>query len=256
MRTLIVAQGLEYERILAAVNIHSPNKVIMLRSKKDVTPELSQQIEKHISRVKEYIFSERNGLRLFPFIREVDADSHHIDFFDIPSAMAEIVSIIKNEIAQKNQVSVDISSGNKVVAIALFLASQLLDIPITYCTAGKYASMNNTYDSLKQIAFSVQKSLNLQKLPLSLMPVSWDILKRLSQVDEIGSMSELLLLMKREKNKSNLITISRQLELLSNLGYISQAFKGRGKRVRITDSGKSVINLMRVIEESKAVLSL
>jgi hypothetical protein len=205
--------------------------------------------------VKEYIFSEKNGLRLFPFIREVDADSHRIDFFDIASAMAEIASIVKNEIAQKNQVSADISSGNKIVAVALFLASQLLDVPVTYCTAGKYASMDDTYDSLKQIAFSVQRSLNLQKLPLSLIPVSWDVLKKLSQVDEVGSMSELLLLLKKDKSKSNLITISRQLEVLFSLGYISQTFKGRGKRVRITESGKSVINLMKVIGENRVVLN-
>jgi len=249
MRTLIVAQGLEYERILAAVNIHSPNKIIVLRSKNDVTQELSTEIEKHTNRVKEYITSERRGLRLFPFISEIDTSSFKVDFFDISLAVSEILTIIKGELDQGNEVHVDISSGNKIIAISLFLAAQALDVPVTYCTAGKYATMEDSDDSLKQIAFSVQKSLNLQKLPLFFRNIDWGLLEKLSTVGEVDSMSKLLSISKKEKTKSNLITISREIDLLEKFRYVTHVFKGRSKRIKITEAGKSVIDFLKVVDQ-------
>ena len=63
MKVLLVSQGLERERVLAAISVHAPSKVIILRSHKDVTPELQEEVEAHYNHNEE---------------EHVDATSNHI----------------------------------------------------------------------------------------------------------------------------------------------------------------------------------
>lgn len=253
MKVLVVCQGLERDRILAAISVHAPSKVIVLRSHKDVTPMLHDEVEMHIKALKKEIFPEKNP-RPFPFVYEVDAENYRVDFFDLTKALTEICAIIKKERDRGNEVEVDVSSGNKIVAIALFLASQIFRIPATYCTAGKYASMKmrRQRETLPmQIAFSTKEKVDLPLLPLTLEDVHFDILKVLSREGIVPSVTELIELLGREPNKSEIVSTSRKLEDLGNYGYIAKRRIGRSTRVRITHTGKKVASLADLPKISK-----
>ena len=138
IRVLIVAQGLEYERILAAISLHHPTKLIILRSKKDVSPDLKDRVNKIIEGIVDHIESDQGRLT-YPWITQIYHDQHRINFFNLTEAISQIDQIIEMEKQAGNTVTVDLSSGNKIIALALFIACTLQEIPMTYCVAGKYA---------------------------------------------------------------------------------------------------------------------
>ena len=255
MKVLVVCQGLERERILAAVSVHAPSKVIILRSHKDVTPKLHDEVEKHIRALKKEIFPEKEP-RPFPFVYELDAENCRVDFFDLAKALTEICVIIKEERDKGNDVEVDISSGNKIAAIALFLAAQIFRIPVTYCTAGKYASMRERKEEKEEIppmeiAFSAKEKVDLPSLPLTLEDVHFDILKVLSREGGVPSVTELIKLLGREPNKSEIVSTSRKLEELANFRYIDKRRIGRSTKIRITPMGEKIASLADLPKISK-----
>lgn len=96
--------------------------------------------------------------------------------------------------------TIDISSGNKIIAIALFLGGQIFRVPMMYCTAGKYASMKPRKGEkeeipLTQIAFSAKEKVDLPLLPLMLEDIHFDILKVLGKEERVPSVTELIKLL-------------------------------------------------------------
>lgn len=247
MKVLIVSQGLERERILAAISVHAPSKVIILRSHKDVTPELHKEVEAHIKAIENEIFPEK-GRSPFPFVNEVDTKKCKVDFFDLSKALTEVCSVVKKEIEKGNDVAIDVSSGNKIVAIVLFLTAQIFRIPVTYCTAGRYASMRSSKKEKEEvppmeIAFSAREKVDLPLLPLTLQDVHFDILRVLAQKERIPSVTELIELLGKKPTKSEIVSTSRKLEELANFGYIIKRRIGRSTRIRITLAGKKIAAL-------------
>lgn len=258
MKTLIVAQGLERERIVAAISVHSPDKLVILRSKKDVTPELTESVNKHIKILREELFPSDKKIKPFPFLLEID-EGTKVDFFDLPLAITEINARVKEELSRGNEVSIDISSGNKIVAIALFLVAQINGLRVTYCSAGKYASMCN--DSSKetiipeQIAFSVRERFEIPLIPLKFETIPTEILKKLNEINgRVQSIRELAeqIYPSREIGKREIIEISRKLEILESYDYITSKRKGRNMNIEITNSGRKVIILDPIISGNKS----
>lgn len=255
MKVLLVCQGLERERILAAISVHAPSKVIVLRSQKDVTPELRKEVERHIKALKKEIFPEKERSP-YPFVYEVDAENYKVDFFDLAEALTDICAIVKKEIDQGNEVAIDVSSGNKIIAIALFLGGQIFRVPITYCTAGKYASMKPGKGEKEevppmQIAFSAKEKVELPLLPLTLEDIHFDILKVLDKEERVPSVTELIELLGKRPTKSEIVSTSRKLEELANFGYIIKQRIGRSTRIRITVAGKKIASLADLPKVSK-----
>lgn len=255
MKTLIVAQGLERERILAAISLHSPNKLVILRSKKDVTKELEKFIDKHIETLKKLLFPPKERMKFFPFLLEID-DTTRVDFFDLTSAIAEINAKIKDELSRGNEVSVDISSGNKIIIIALFIVAQMYGLKVTYCSAGKYASMRE--ESIEevepdQIAFSVRERYEVPRIPLKLERIPVEVLVKLKEmggkVDSIKTLAEKLN-PGMKIGKSEIIETSRKLEALEAYGYVVKRRRDRSVVVEITDSGKGVLALDLIFKEN------
>jgi len=254
-RVLIAAQGLERDRILAAISVHSPNRVIILRSKKDVKTELTSEVERHIQALLKEIFPTDRPSP-YPFVTKdgVETKEHTVDFFNLSSALAEISSIIDSERRKGNSVSIDISSGNKIVAVALFLAAQLHRVPVTYCAAGWYSTMTKEHPKLsrptdpEQIAFSAEKSFSLPRLPIKLETLPFDLLEKLSSIKQVSSVTELVQLFTGEKrpSKSQIVFFSRKLDILLNYGYVEKRRWGRPTVIRITDEGEKVVDLVRI----------
>jgi hypothetical protein len=245
-KTLIVAQGLEYDRILAAIHATSASRLVVLRSKFDVNKQLTEDVEKNLRTLSNRLFPP-GAPRLYPFLRSEDFDTtKRVDFFDLPSAIVEIDQIIKSEKEAHHEVAIDISTGNKIVAVALYLAAQFNKVPASYCSAGKYSvqKREDQADNVEQdqIAFSAEKSYDLPMLPLRLDPLHFDVLEKVAKKSEVASITELVNLVEgaKEVEKSDLMRFSRIAEELIEYGYMKRKRDGRVVQLYITDAGKSV----------------
>ena len=267
-RTLIVAQGLELERILAAISKHGPRKVIILRNKKDVSDKLASIIEKLIKILKDQAFSRQYGIRLYPTLEEIDSDNYKVDFFNLPEVIASIHKIVQEETKKGNEVVIDISSGNKIIAIAMFLVAMHNQLQVTYCVASKYAA--EEFDSLfgkpqpvefQQIAWSSSQLQSLPSLPIEFRKIPFDILECLMAAGDRGvrSESELVLLKKKVKKptlaparvpKKDIISISRKISELMAYGYVKKDIRpGRRERpIVLTEDGKQILDLKVLYE--------
>jgi hypothetical protein len=252
-KTLIVAQGLEYDRILAAIHATSASRLVVLRSKLDANKQLTEDVDRNLRTLSSRLFPPA-APRLYPFLRTENFDtSRRVDFFDLPAAIVEIDQIIRSEKEARYEVAIDISSGNKVVAVALYLAAQFNRIPVTYCSAGKYSvqrrkeQVDNTEQD--QIAFSAEKSYDLPTLPLRLDPLHFDVLEKIAKKGEVASITELVNLVEgtRKVEKSDLMRFSRIAEELIDYGYMRRKRSGRVVRLYITDAGKTVYPLGRLV---------
>lgn len=253
-RTLIVAQGLERERIMAAVSLHSPNKLLILRSKKDVTEELKRHIDRHILILKNELLPKKGKINPYPFLLEID-DQKKVDFFDLPSAISEIDLIVRNEISDGKDIAVDISSGNKIINIALFIVAQRYGLRVTYCAAGRYASMKENIFSeetdLEQIAFSVKENYEIPRIPINIEPIPLEILKALKNLN--GRVESILDLAKKLYPSKNIgkrehISISRKIDVLLEYGYISKRKRGRKYIISLTNSGEKILSLQNIFQ--------
>ncbi len=252
-KALVVAQGLEYERILAAIHAASASRLVVLRSKRDVNQELTDQVERNLRTLSNRLFPPE-GPRLYPFLRREDFDTtRRVNFFDLPAAIVEIDQIIKSEKAARYEVTIDISTGNKIVAVALYLAAQFNRVPVAYCSAGKYAvpRRKDQADNFEQdqIAFSAADSYELPTLPLRLDPLHFDVLEKVAKKGEVASITELVNLVEgtKEVEKSDLMRFSRIAEELIDYGYMKRRRSGRVVELRITDAGRAVYPLGRLV---------
>lgn len=234
MRTLIVAQGLEKARIIAAVSIHAPNKIIVLRNTNEITEKLKKQINDQMEALKKQILGTKSGIKPFPFVTTVDVASHALDFFDVTGSLLVLEKLIASEKKQGNQVFLDVSSGNKTIAIAMFLAAQTAGLGVTYCKASSYL------DSTEQIVRDVKEPIHIPALPLSLQKLDYAVLRKLSELGSITSISDLLRLLDKKTDKSSIMSMARTLDELKEYGYVSVRRVGKRKEINITAQGKQV----------------
>lgn len=251
-KTLIVAQGLEFERVLAAIHANSASRLIVLRSVKDVNPQLTEDVERNLRTLESRLFPSA-GVRLYPFLKKEDFDaSEKVNFFNIAEAVVQIDQMVRNEKRSGYDVVIDISTGNKMVAIALYLAAQFNRVPVTYCSARYYSSQKKRgqvpISEEDQIAFSAAESYQLPQLPIRLDPLHFDVLEKVADKGEVASISGLVNLMEgeREIKKSDLMKFSRIAEELIDFGYMKRKRSGRMVELRITDSGRAVYPLGRL----------
>jgi hypothetical protein len=235
-KTLIVAQGLERERILAAVSYHSPTKLIILRNTEDVKM-VQNQIEHVLSQIKADLNTKsQDGIPLFPLLKEIDDTNERCNFFDLFECIAKIDLLIKREREQGATVVIDVSSGNKIVAIALYIAAALNNVPVTYFIAGKYAEAEGLAE---QYAYSVKGHRNVFTLPLSIKPIHFDILKK---INSVGGYTESAAALSINRNKKESISIARCLRTLEAMGYVVRL----GKGYKISLEGREVLKLKDV----------
>jgi hypothetical protein len=252
-KSLIVAQGLEYDRILAAIHATSASRLIVLRSKFDVNQQLTDDVERNLRTLTSRLFP-LGAPRLYPFLRTENFDmTRRVDFFDLPAAIVDIDQIIKAEEEAGYEVTVDISTGNKIVAVALYLAAQFNRVRVTYCSAGKYSVQKSKEqaDNVEQdqIAFSAERSYDLPTLPLRLDPLHFDVLQKVAKKEEVASITELVSLVEGVKKvqKSDLMRYSRITEELIDYGYVQRKRSGRVVKLYITDAGRTVYPLGRLV---------
>ncbi|MCD6522637.1 MAG: hypothetical protein J7K68_02725 [Candidatus Diapherotrites archaeon] len=241
MRTLIVSQGLERTRTLAAISIHAPNRIIILRNTNDTSPQITKEVAKHVDMLKKTITKKTRGFNPYPFVFDIVEEK--MDFFDIVGAYSHISSIIKREREEGNEVFCDISAGNKPIALAMFLACQMHKVPVTYCKAARYLTSKKTRGEHDEIALSAKEPLFFPQLPLCIEPIAIDILNALT-IKRFDSISDLVRELGMFPGKAEILSISRKIDKLVELGYVKTKRIGKRKTIEITEQGRQVSRLI------------
>jgi uncharacterized protein YuzE len=252
-RTLILAQGLELARLFAAVNKHGANRVIIIRNTCDLTEKLREIIQKLVDSFEKELLSEKDGFKPFPSVSEIDSKSYATDFFNLPEATSMIYSLVQKELELGNDVAIDISSGTKIMAIAMFLAAQFSGTPVSYCIAGRY-SVEDTpimIPQRAQIAASSGKAYDIPRFPLKLIRVSFNLLEQLAgtPTKEVSSITDLVCKNKqrttRTVSRSELMSATRELDTLEYYEYVKRSRPPGQKNtsVKLTKDGEKIIAL-------------
>ena len=259
-KTLILAQGLELDRLLAAVNKHGANRILIIRNKRDLTEKLKEIIQRLLEHFERELFSEKDGFRPFPSVIEMDSKSYETDFFNLPEATSLVYSVVQKELKMGNDVAIDVSSGTKIMAIAMFLAAQFSGVPVSYCIASRYSVEETpiTIPKRAQIAASSGKAYDVPRFPLKLIPVSFGILEQLKNMPTKGvsSVSDLVCKKKQRTagaaSKSEIVSTTRELETLEYYEYVKRSHPPGQKRtsVKLTQEGEKIIPLKSLFEKT------
>ncbi len=209
MATLFMAQGLERDRMLAAVAYHLPNQVVIIRNKRDISAELSRKVEKNLSAVKK---------KSSQFPVNISWNEVWVDFFSPVNALVDLYE----QISSAEDARIDISSGNKLITIVLFLIASDLGLKVTYSTASSYKGIPG-YGRLMEIP----------KIPVDL-GLDIRFLKVLRRRDRWDSLTELAKRAFGRSDKSAIMSVARKLEPLEELGLVDIRRKGRRKFVEVT----------------------
>jgi len=244
-RVLIVAQDLRIRRILVSIYHHSPSKLIVLRNEQDPRL-LKRAITKATNKLKATIGLESNGKpKSFPFLKGIE--EKRLDFFDLPKAISKICGTIDDEHKYGREVVVDVSSGNKSIAIAMYLASIVKGIEPTYSIDGIYGDPDCSELLLKQVeeeekehtySWAIERVQRFPRLPITFEPIRYDMLETLLKKEmEVNSMTEWV----GSASKSAIMKGIRAAKQLRKLGYVTEKTDGRG--YRMSETGKSIVFL-------------
>jgi hypothetical protein len=249
-KTLIVAQGLERERILAAVNLHSPTKLIILRNTEDLET-IKADVKVTIEKVMVDLSTKsRDGLPLFPLLNtngkvNIESEHHSCNFFDLCQSLEKTSSLIQSELNRGAHVVVDISSGVKIISIAMYLAATLNGVRASYVIAGKYGVQGKEQAEKRQLpeqyAFSVQGSRLLPILPVNFKPIPHTRLQKISNLK--GKYFESISEIADSKERKDLMQAHRELRALQSLRLV-ETF-GRG--YKLSTDGLDVAKLHNAI---------
>lgn len=256
-RTLIVAQGLERERIIAAVSHHAPTKLILLRNRHDLEG-LRPLIKETISLLKDDLLKSKttSGLLVYHYLQSIE-DSKEVDFFDLAESISIIDSIIKEELKAGRQVCIDIAAGgNKIIAVALFIAAQLNKVPVSYTVGSEWGDANYIKAIREELRekrelkpssfeFSVSGIQPLPYVPLCIGKIHFDALERLARQPQ-GRVSLVKELVESDK-KGAYVGVARKLRWLMRQGYVI----GVGKGYQITEQGRRILALKSLAKEEK-----
>jgi hypothetical protein len=249
-KTLIVAQGLERERILAAVSLHSPTKLIILRNTEDletIKADVKATLDKVIGDLST---KSKDGLPLFPLLNaNIESEQHSCNFFDLCQSLEKASSLIQSELSRGAHVVVDISSGVKIVSIAMYVAATLNGVRASYVIAGKYGVQDKEQAERRQLpemyASSVQGSRLLPILPISFKTIPHKRLKRISDLK--GKYFESISEIADSKEKKDLMQAHRELRALQSLRLV-ETF---GKGYKLSSDGIDVAKLFSAISATQ-----
>jgi hypothetical protein len=244
MRTLIVSQGLERNRILAAVSIHAPNKVVFMRNTNESSDQIHREVEAHLDTVKKTLLARKRGFNPYPFVHELE--DAECDFFDVVDAYTVVSEKIQKERVAGAEVAVDVSAATKTLGIAMFLAAQANRAPVTYCKAAKYITSKRRRSEGDEIVLSAKEPVFLPQLPITIEPLAFGLLEKLDR--PAGSITELIVRMGRKASKSELLSTARRLEKLEENGYVVVKREGKRKSITVTENGRKVAKLARSVK--------
>jgi len=241
-----VPQGLEEDRILAGIAVARPEKVVIIRNSNKKITDLEDEVQTCIDKIRERIFSKRERLAYF-FVRDVDTKSYFVDFFDFIDALKKIDDWVSTE-KKNNEVSVNLSSGNRIVSCALFCAA-MKNGASTYYIAPEYYEKGPIVEATpERLAKGIQDSYVLPRITLDYMHnIPFRVLEAIERLEGTANsitdiVNKIMPDIREDHIRSERMKVSKEIEQLRELGYVAVSIRGREKEVYLTDVGKVILN--------------
>ena len=193
---------------------------------------------------------------MFWSVKKIDPNGKTVNFFDLLQALGSFDRWIKNEIEAGNEVSVNISTGNKIVSLALAMAALKNGAKVFY-----FVPEDLEIEEYEKARFSVNEegytskmpheSVEITRFPFDFMhDVPLNILSKLSELG--GSVSSLTRLVRAlypnisspEQIRSKRVEISERIRLLESWGYVKTAKAGTERQVFLTPDGKRILHFV------------
>lgn len=246
-----VPQGYEEHRILAGITLSGAEKVIIIRNTEIRLADLEKEVQIRINNITNTIKNEK--LSYF-FVKDVFSKEYTVNFFDFIDALRKIEEWVLAELSQRNQVSVNISTGNSIVNCALFCVAMKFGLPTYYIIPEYYEDTPVSEFSAERLAKGVRERVTLPKITLEyLHDIDFEIIKALTNMGgKAESMTSLVLQMRPDlenlkgKQRRELVhrermRVVKNIEQLRTLGYIEVHLKGRKKEIVLSDLGEEIL---------------
>jgi hypothetical protein len=247
MRVHFVSQGLEEDRILAGIAIARPEKIIIIRNRNKRITGLEDDVHECINKIRGRILSKKERLAYF-FVRDIDIDNYCVDFFDFIDALKKTDDWFSAEKMRNNEVSVNLSSGNRIVSCALFCAAMKHGASIFYIAPEYYEKKQVVEATAERLARGIEGSYMLPRITLEYMHnIPFRVLEALEHLEgKANSITEIVNKIMPEIRavdiRSERMKVSKEVEQLREFGYVGVSIKGREKEVSLTDVGKAVLS--------------
>jgi hypothetical protein len=274
-RYLLVPQGLERDRIIGAITHLQPEKVFIIRNKKQSSEMSAVEIT-----VEEILNNLKTKLVEDPIIPidgdMIDITTFKVNFFDLLDAYLDFRAIF-SRLGPDAEFLVDISSGTRIVSCALFLAALEIGASIYYVSPRTYFTPQDTRKRLEsiskalesyretneeaylerigevleeglkefevpQLARGVRKVLKCPPLPIRIEQEEIEH-EYLEALDDMGgkapSITDLLVnLLGRKPTPTDRVMAAKQIATLERCGFVETAYTGRQKEINLTIYGK------------------
>lgn len=262
-KVLLLAQGKEFGRYLAAIQYHLPNMVIILRNSNKKYEDIEAKNDVLINDLKAVFYSNKEQrkpeLANWWIPDEINTDDYNIDYFDMITTISTVDKLIKELKLNGDIVSIDISVGNKISSIALFFGGQYHSCLITYHGAGKIGevfegNIGNQPGQIVALASNAQALLRqgfvIPQIPFD-AKLPYKVLSVIAAASRtINSLTELFFLSnpqeKIENNKiskAELMSMSRKVNKLKEFGLVNKTRRGKYFEIMITDKGRKMLPL-------------
>lgn len=255
MRIHLVPQGVPEDRSLIISGIlHSQaQKVFIIRNSNRKLPETEKLADKCIQQ----ILHELENKELFWFIKEIDAINKSVNFFDLLQALGSLDSWIKQENESGNEVSVNISTGNKIVSLALAMAALNHGSKIFY-----FIPQDQKIDEKRKSEWSTNEEgyiskkpgdfIEIPQFPLHYMlGVPFNIISTLADMGgKAESLTELVKalfpkLSSRNEIRSKRVIVSNEIRQLESMGYVKTEKIRTERQVSLTSKGKDILHFVK-----------
>lgn len=255
MRVHFVPQGVPEDKDLIFSGIlHSQaQKVFIIRNSECKLP----NIEKRAAECAEQVCREikKRGSMLWS-VKEIDPNERKVNFFDLLQALGRFDRWIKNEIKAGNEVSVNISTGNKIVSLALAMAALKNGAKVFYYIPEdlKIEEYEKTRFLVNEEGYSSKmphESIEITRFPFDFMrELPLDILSKLSELGgNVDSYTQLVRALypdisSSKQIRSKRVEISEKVRLLESWGYVKTKKAGTERQVFLTPDGKEILHFV------------
>lgn len=247
-KLLVMCAGLECDAMISAIKRTLPTRIIIIHLKKHAHESIGKQVDDAIKKVRDESskIARTLGIDEKQYIEDLAIAS--ID--SIPETFATVYNILRKFQKDGWDIIVDITSGPRVVAIPLYIASSLLGIEVTYTVPLKKYIGKLREDEDLGLAYWII----LDPLPLNLTKANYAVLDALLKMGGKASLTEIVRKLqgknKGEKvEKKELMATLRDIRTLMAYGYIRECVSSKTSRkeYELTPQGKKMACLAAII---------
>ena len=256
MRVHFVPQGVpeDKELMFSGILYSQAEKVFIIRNSERRLPNIEKRAEECVKQILEHVHSEGSP---YWFVKEIDSTSKSGNFFDIMDSLGKFHRWIMDEIAAGNEVSVNISSGNKIVSFALMMAAIKNGADVFYFIPedvkvdemfAKRLPNEEGYFHKRPRDF-----IRIHKFPLEYMQdVPLEILSTLEKLGgKADSYTQLVITLypeidSQEQIRSKRVEISSKVRMLEALGYLKTKRVGVKREIHLTPLGRGVSSFWKI----------